>query len=38
MRGYPVPSGYMGWYKGKWRLFATEQEYKELYMEESYGK
>lgn len=34
MKGYLIQSGYMGWFKGKWRLFATEQEYREIYTEE----
>ena len=29
MKGYIVPCGYMGWIKGKYRLFATETEYVE---------
>ena len=33
MRGYPIPSGYMGWVNGRWMLFATEAEYHE-YMRE----
>lgn len=36
MKGYPIPIGYMGKMpNGKWRLFSTEEEYKEIYNEES---
>lgn len=31
MKGYPVPDGYMGWINGRWRLFATEAEYVEVF-------
>ena len=34
MKGYDVADGYMGWVNGKYRLFATEEEYIE-YCEES---
>lgn len=27
MKGYPVPTGYMGLVDGKWILFATESDY-----------
>lgn len=27
MKGYPVPSGYMGLVNGKWMLFASESDY-----------
>ena len=30
MKGYPIPSGYMGYVNGRWILFATEDEYVEL--------
>lgn len=33
MYGYHISSGYKGWVRGKWMLFATEDEYIE-YMEE----
>lgn len=29
MKGYPIPSGYMGYVNGRWMLFATEDEYVE---------
>lgn len=29
MKGYPIPSGYMGYVNGRWILFATEDEYVE---------
>lgn len=29
MKGYPSPSGYMGYVNGRWILFATEDEYVE---------
>lgn len=35
MKGYVVPAGYMGWFKGKWRLFATEDEYEEAFIEDA---
>ena len=34
MKGYVVHSGYMGYIDGKYRLFATEEEYMEIYREE----
>ena len=33
MKGYYTSYGYMGYINGKYRLFATESEYRE-YMEE----
>ena len=33
MKGYDVANGYMGYYNGAYRLFASEQDYEEL-MEE----
>lgn len=29
MKGYHVPSGYMGYINGNWMLFATESDYHE---------
>ena len=31
MKGYIVDSGYYGWLNGKYILFATEQDYIEVY-------
>lgn len=33
LKGYPVPSGYMGYVNGTYRLFATESEYIEYWRE-----
>jgi len=33
MKGYPVPSGYMGNICGVYFLFATEREYMEIWKE-----
>nr|DAH15960.1 MAG TPA: hypothetical protein [Bacteriophage sp.] len=33
MKGYHVPSGYMGYVDGRWMLFATENEYVEYITE-----
>ena len=33
MKGYVVNSGYMGFVDGKYMLFATEEEYREYYLE-----
>lgn len=33
MKGYLVPSGYIGFIKGKWILFPTENEYVEAWKE-----
>lgn len=30
MKGYVVSSGYMGYIDGRYMLFATEEEYKEV--------
>ena len=34
MKGYPVPDGYMGFINGSYKLFATETEYVEFYLEQ----
>lgn len=31
MKGYNVESGYMGWIKDKYMLFASEMEYSEYF-------
>lgn len=33
MKGYPTAYGYMGWLNGKYHLFATEEEYAEIFVE-----
>ncbi len=33
MRGYPVSAGYMGYIDGSYKLFATENEYIEIWRE-----
>ena len=33
MKGYPVPSGYMGFVNGRYMLFATERDYYEYLAE-----
>lgn len=33
MKGYPVPSGYMGLVDGRWMLFASESDYYEYLTE-----
>ena len=33
MKGYVVNSGYMGYVDGGYILFATEEEYREYYLE-----
>ena len=33
MKGYPVPSGYMGLVNGRYMLFATERDYYEYLAE-----
>ena len=33
MKGYPVPSGYMGLVNGRYMLFATEHDYYEYLAE-----
>lgn len=33
MKGYPVPSGYMGLVNGSYMLFATESDYYEYLTE-----
>ena len=35
MKGYYISYGYMGFINGKYRLFATEEEYIELFREEN---
>ena len=35
MKGYVVPSGYMGYIDGHYQKFATEDEYVERYREQS---
>ena len=34
MKGYPTAFGYMGFINGKWKLYATEDEYREEYENE----
>ena len=36
VKGYPVPDGWKGWINGAYRLFSTEDEYKEA-CRERYG-
>lgn len=38
MKGYYVPDGYMGFIDGKYRLFATEEDYVEAYKEGKYDE
>lgn len=33
MKGYSVSNGYMGWIRGRYVLFSTEEEYMEIYRE-----
>lgn len=33
MKGYHIPSGYMGFIQGEWMLFPTETEYIEVWKE-----
>lgn len=33
MKGYCVAEGYMGYVQGKYILFASEQDYKEFFLE-----
>lgn len=35
MKGYYISYGYMGFINGKYRLFATEEEYIEIFREEN---
>lgn len=35
MKGYYISYGYMGFINGKYRLFATEEEYIEAFREEN---
>ena len=35
MKGYNVEYGYMGYIDGKYQLFADEQDYREVYDENS---
>lgn len=35
MKGYYISYGYMGFINGKYRLFATEEEYIETFREEN---
>lgn len=32
MKGYYVTEGYMGWYEGRYMLFADENDYREYVM------
>lgn len=36
MKGYPVSNGYMGYVNGEYKLFASESDYKEYYLEHSF--
>ena len=33
MKGYYVPAGYMGYYNGKYMLFASERDYLDMFDE-----
>lgn len=33
MKGYPTHEGYLGYINGRYMLFATEDDYKEYYLE-----
>jgi hypothetical protein len=33
VKGYPVPDGYMGYCEGQYRLFSTEDDYREYISE-----
>lgn len=35
MKGYVIPSGYMGYIDGQYQEFVTEDEYVERYREQS---
>lgn len=35
MKGYVVSSGYMGYINGRYMLFATEEEYREVWYNET---
>lgn len=37
MKGYNVANGYMGYINGRYRLFSTESEYEEEYLETELG-
>lgn len=36
-KGYPVDNGYMGYINGEYKLFETEDAYKEFLQEEDQG-
>ena len=38
IKGYLIPCGYMGFINGNYQLFATENEYVEMYKEVCNGK
>lgn len=34
MKGYNVENGYMGWWEGKYVLFASEADYRDMFYDE----